>query len=112
MRQVMRSKRMKNHRNPGSRRSGFTLIELLLVVAILGLASALFTGSSLQAAEPKLKEYPLKICLVSDNKLGSMGKPYKFTHEEQRVELCCKPCLKKFTKEPVKYLKKLEPKKK
>ena len=79
---------------------------------ILGLASALFTGSTLQAAEPKLKEYPLKICLVSDNKLGSMGKPYKFTHEEQRVELCCKPCLKKFTKEPVKYLKKLEPKKK
>ena len=63
-------------------------------------------------AEPKLKEYPLKICLVSDNKLGSMGKPYKFTHEDQRVELCCKPCLKKFTKEPVKYLKKLEPKKK
>ena len=82
------------------------------ILIILGLASALFTGSSLQAAQPKLKEYPLKICLVSDNKLGSMGKPYKFTHEDQRVELCCKPCLKKFTKEPVKYLKKLESKRK
>ena len=79
---------------------------------ILGLASALFTGSSLQAAQPKLKEYPLKICLVADNKLGAMGKPYKFTHEDQRVELCCKQCLKKFTKEPVKYLKKLESKRK
>ena len=42
---------------------------------ILGLVSALFTGSSLQAAEPKLKEYPLKICLVSDNKLGPWVSP-------------------------------------
>ena len=79
---------------------------------MLGLASALFTGSTLQAAEPKLKEYPLKICLVSDNKLGSMGKPYKFTFKDQKILLCCKPCLKKFAKESDKYVKKLAPKKK
>jgi len=78
-------------------------IALTLVLSHTGFATK---------PKPKLKEYPLKICLVSDNKLGSMGKPYKFTHKDQRVELCCKPCLKKFTKEPVKYLKKLEPKKK
>ena len=76
------------------------------------IALTLLLGTSGFGSKPKLKEYPLKICLVSDNKLGSMGKPYKFTHKDQRVELCCKPCLKKFTKEPVKYLKKLEPKKK
>ena len=79
---------------------------------IIGIALALLLSTPGFASKPKLKEYPLKICLVSDNKLGSMGKPYKFTHKDQRVELCCKPCLKKFTKEPVKYLKKLEPKKK
>ena len=81
---------------------------------IIGIALALLlnTPGFATKPKPKLKEYPLKICLVSDNKLGSMGKPYKFTHKDQRVELCCKPCLKKFTKEPVKYLKKLEPKKK
>ena len=78
---------------------------------ILSLAVALLTGSPLHAAKPKLKEYPLKICLVSDNKLGSMGKPYKFTHKDQKIILCCKPCLKKFTKDPAKYVKKLEPKK-
>ncbi|MDC0144830.1 hypothetical protein OAK45_09920 [Verrucomicrobia bacterium] len=76
------------------------------------IALTLLLGTSGFASKSKLKEYPLNICLVSDNKLGSMGKPYKFTHKDQRVELCCKPCLKKFTKEPVKYLKKLEPKKK
>ena len=79
---------------------------------IIGIALALLLSTPGFAAKPKPKEYPLKICLVSDNKLGSMGKPYKFTHKDQRVVLCCKPCLKKFTKEPVKYLKKLEPKKK
>jgi len=81
---------------------------------IIGIALALLLSTPGFAAKPKpkLKEYPLKICLVSDNKLGSMGKPYKFTHKDQRIVLCCKPCLKKFTKEPVKYLKKLAPKKK
>ena len=81
---------------------------------IIGIALALLlsTPGFASKPKPKLKEYPLKICLVSDNKLGSMGKPYKFTHKDQRILLCCKPCLKKFTKEPVKYLKKLEPKKK
>ena len=77
---------------------------------VIGIALALLLSTPGFAAKPK--DYPLKICLVSDNKLGSMGKPYKFTHKDQRIVLCCKPCLKKFTKEPVKYLKKLEPKKK
>ncbi len=79
---------------------------------MLGLALGLFIGSPLHAAKPKLKEYPLKICLVSDNKLGSMGRPYKFTHKDQKIVLCCKPCIKKFKKDPAKYLKKLVPKKK
>lgn len=79
---------------------------------VIGIALALLLSTPGFAAKPKLRDYPLKICLVSDNKLGSMGKPYKFTHKDQRIVLCCKPCLKKFTKEPVKYLKKLEPKNK
>ncbi len=74
---------------------------------IVLLMSGSFSISSLNA-EKQIKEYPLKICLVSDNKLGSMGKVYRFVHEEkQEVLLCCKPCLKKFNKDPDKYLGKL-----
>lgn len=58
----------------------------------------------------KTKPYPLDTCIVTDNKLGSMGDPVTLVHENQEIKLCCKPCEKKFKKEPEKYLKKLEPK--
>src|SRR5215510_11885996 len=53
------------------------------------------------------KPYPLDKCIVSDEKLDSMGKPYVFTHEGQEIKLCCKSCLKDFNKDSAKYLKKL-----
>jgi hypothetical protein len=33
-----------------------------------------------------------------------MGAPYRFVHEEQEIKLCCKPCIRKFNKNPEKYL--------
>ena len=59
-------------------------------------------------AAEKAKAYPLDKCVVSDEKLGEMGKPYVFKHEGREVQLCCKSCLKDFKKEPAKYLKKIE----
>lgn len=51
--------------------------------------------------------YPLKICLVSGNELGSMGKPIIKVYQDQEVKFCCKPCIKKFEANPAKYLGKL-----
>jgi YHS domain-containing protein len=52
--------------------------------------------------------YPLKTCLVLDEKLGGgMGAPYTFVYEDREIKLCCKSCLKTFKKEPAKYMKKL-----
>jgi YHS domain-containing protein len=62
------------------------------------------------AEAPKVKPYPLTTCLVTGKKLDSMGEPYVFTHEGQEIKMCCKPCLKKFEKEPAKYLEKLKTK--
>jgi len=59
-------------------------------------------------AAEKAKAYPLDKCIVSDEKLGEMGKPYVFTHEGREIKLCCKSCLKDFKKEPAKYIKKIE----
>jgi hypothetical protein len=58
--------------------------------------------------EGKAKAYPLDTCIVSDEKLDSMGEPYVFTHEGQQIKLCCKSCLKDFNKTPNKYLSKLK----
>lgn len=56
-----------------------------------------------------VKPYPLKTCVVSDEKLGGdMGDPYVFTYKNREVKLCCKGCLKDFNKEPEKYVKKME----
>jgi len=56
----------------------------------------------------KAKEYPLKTCVVSGEKLGEMGDPYAFTHDGQEIKLCCKSCKKKFDKDPETYMKKLK----
>ena len=52
-------------------------------------------------------DYPLKVCVVSGEELGGMGEPYVHQHEGTTVKFCCKPCLKKFNKDPDSYLAKL-----
>jgi YHS domain-containing protein len=81
------------------------------LIPLVALATTLLTTILCSAAEVKkdaAKPYPLEKCIVSDEKLGEMGKPYVFTHEGQEIKLCCKSCLKDFKKDPAKYLKKLE----
>jgi YHS domain-containing protein len=58
-------------------------------------------------SEPKKGKYALETCVVSDEKLGDMGEPYKFTHEGKEVQLCCKSCKKDFDKNPKKFMKKI-----
>ena len=77
-----------------------TLAGLLAIIAFG--PSAAFAADS-----PEVKPYRLKTCVVSDEKLDSMGKPYVFTNANQEVKLCCKSCLKDFKKDTAKYTKKI-----
>jgi YHS domain-containing protein len=53
-------------------------------------------------------KYQLQNCVVSGEKLdGSMGKSIDYVYAGRLVRLCCKGCIKKFEKNPVKYLAKL-----
>lgn len=82
---------------------------ILIVALVLGMTGV----TAADKKDGKAKPYPLKTCIVSDEKLGGdHGEPYVFVHEGQEIKLCCKPCLKDFNKEPAKYLKKLDEKKK
>lgn len=60
------------------------------------------------AAESSAKPYPLDTCLVSGEKLGSMGDPVIINHEGQEIKFCCDSCVPKFKKDPAKYLSKLD----
>ena len=83
-----------------------TLAALALTAAFLAAPLASFAENKKEAAKP----YPLDTCIVSDEKLGADPnmKPFAFTHEGQEIKLCCKSCKKDFTKDPAKYLKKLD----
>jgi hypothetical protein len=72
----------------------------LLVVAAFGNMAA-FAADAAAA-------YPLSTCVVTGEKLGSMGKPYVHQQDSRQVQFCCKGCLPKFSKDPAKYLKKLD----
>ena len=49
-----------------------------------------------------------KVCPVSGEALGAMGKPYKVTVKGQTVFLCCQGCEEDLLKNPDKYLAKLK----
>lgn len=72
------------------------------------IASVFVTGfTAIHAAPEKTKPYTKKICIVTDNELGSMGRVITKVYDGQEVKFCCKPCIKKFEKNPAKYLSKL-----
>ncbi len=62
-------------------------------------------------AKTAAKPYTLDVCVVSGEKLGSMGKPFVFVYQGQEIKLCCDGCKSDFDKEPAKFLAKLATKK-
>lgn len=76
------------------------LIIAALALGTWGIARA-------EEAKPTAPAYPLDTCVVSGEKLGSMGDNYVFEHKGQQVQLCCKSCLKKFNKDPDAYAAKI-----
>ena len=65
------------------------------------------------ASAAEIANYPLKVCAVSGEDLGSMGEPFDYIHQEagqpdRLVRMCCDGCLKKFKQEPAKYLARID----
>ena len=92
--------------NPSQKHPKLMRSSLTPAVACLSLAFALCGGGAAHAADPK--SYPLTTCVVSGEKLGTMGKPFVHTVDGREVQFCCKACLKEFNKDTKKFLKKLD----
>lgn len=52
-------------------------------------------------------KYPRDTCVVSGEKLGSMGNPFEVVLANRLVRLCCKGCVKRLRRESLKYLAEL-----
>ena len=90
-----------------------TLPAALLLLAAAGCgegdrAAAPASPAPAAAADPNVKPYPLKTCVVSGQELGSMGEPIRLVHEGREIKFCCKGCDGKFLKDPKPYLAKIE----
>lgn len=85
------------------------LLAITFITASLGTLtlSSCATGSTTND-QAKIKQYPLKTCIVTDSKLGSMGDPITKVYNGQEVKFCCAPCIKKFEANPEKYLTKIK----
>ncbi len=72
-------------------------------------AGAPAEGGEQAAAAPAAAAdtYPIDFCIVSDEKLGSMGDPITIQHEGITVKFCCDGCIDDFKEAPEKYLPKL-----
>jgi hypothetical protein len=62
----------------------------------------------LSPADRKLAEEQKYCAVMTDNRLGSMGKPVKVMVKDQPVFLCCDSCTKKATADPDKTLEQVE----
>lgn len=73
---------------------------------MISLSSCLTTSTGLQSS--MVNPYPSDYCIVTGNELGSMGDPISIGYKGREIKFCCKPCVKKFYKDPSKYLSNLE----
>jgi len=74
------------------------------------ISALLLLLSSCGSSGSSVKAYTSKDCIVTDNELGSMGEVITKVYGDQEVKFCCKPCIKKFEKDPEKYLQRMNEK--
>lgn len=74
-----------------------------MIRTLFALALTLSAGAA-YAEDAKPVPYPLDVCAVSGEALDSMDGPVTKVHEGREVKFCCSGCIKKFDKDPAKYL--------
>jgi len=79
------------------------------IVTLAACSLALFSCKSKDTAgNATAKPYTQDTCLISGEKLGTMGTPYEIVYEGQQIKFCCSHCEPDFRKEPAKYLSQLK----
>ena len=80
-----------------------TFSSRVLGIALLVLAASCAGSPNAAGIIP----YTSDVCIVTDNKLGSMGDPIVKVYGNQEVKFCCRPCVKEFEADQERFLAKL-----
>jgi hypothetical protein len=73
----------------------------------LGVAVLALFASCASSPSGDVIPYTSDICIVTDNKLGSMGDPVVKVYGNQEVKFCCRPCVREFEDDKERFLAKL-----
>jgi len=65
-------------------------------------------AQKMESKEMMKADYPIDYCLVTGEKLGAMGAPYKYDHNGREIQFCCGGCVSAFEKDPESYMAKLD----
>lgn len=76
-----------------------------LAAAVLLAGCASSPGTKTASLPAGVKPYPLKTCIVMDEKLDKDAT--SFVYQGQELKICCDGCKGDFEKDPATYLKKL-----
>jgi YHS domain-containing protein len=79
-------------------------ISIIIATAAGLFSSCTSTDVTSTPTAKGVKPYTAQTCIVSGNKLGSMGTPVTEAYNGQEIKFCCKPCVKKFHASPEKYM--------
>jgi YHS domain-containing protein len=79
-----------------------------LVLAFSWTATAVSADKVQKVQKAEVVPYPLDKCIVTGEKLGSMGDPVALVYEGREIEFCCNGCPEKFKADPKKYIKQLD----
>lgn len=77
-----------------------------IISAVLILAAGTIPARGQDAAA--IEVYPIDFCIVSGQKLGSMGPAVDYLHEGRLVRFCCSGCVRTFQNNPDRYLAELD----
>jgi hypothetical protein len=93
--------------------SSLVFAGLLPLTAVVASAHDGHDHDKKDAKQAPKSDYPLDVCVVSDDKLDHEGKPVEFIYKQagkpdRKILLCCEGCIDDFKKEPETYLAKLD----
>jgi hypothetical protein len=86
------------------------MMKMLPIILFVALCASMQPVSALSAEEAKIigDPYALNTCIVSNQKLGSMGEPVVINHDGREIKVCCNGCIKLFTKKADEFIQKID----
>jgi len=90
-----------------TRTSLATAVMAVLIAGLLGF-NPINAADDKSETKPQPIAYPLDYCLVSGQKLGSMGEPPVIEFEGREIKFCCGGCIDEFKTHAATYLGKLD----